>query len=138
MKMKKFSDIKSNESGAVYLEAAITLPILFLIFSGIVQYGMYISTKITLQNATSVAVRTAILPHDNTTDQETAVRSVINATIPGLDVNLLSSIAIDPAFLVNGQAATKVDLSYDLPLIFSRIIPGNAGSVQINTSAVMR
>ncbi len=128
-----------QQFGGIYIEAAIVLPILLLFVSGIIQYGMYLSARIVLENASQVAVRTAILPHANAQAQSQAVQNIINSTIvPSLETSNVTNINIDPNFIVNGQAATKVEIAYNLPLVFANIIPGQNGVIQINSSAVMR
>src|SRR4051812_23390535 len=92
---KRLTTFHARERGAAMVEAAIAMMLLAVVLLGIIQYGLILSSYITLRNASAVGARVGVLRAGGATDSEirTAVRSAVT---PMLDPTLLpdGSIAI--------------------------------------------
>jgi Flp pilus assembly protein TadG len=123
-----------EERGSSLVEAAILLPFLVLMVFGIIEYGSIMSAYVTLRNASAVAARAAVLDAATATGIKQAAKDAIS---PMLDQSRLTDdrILIDTTKQVNGQNATEVKLSYDLPLVVPFIVPGHTGDHLTLTAA---
>jgi hypothetical protein len=98
---------RRGERGSVLVEAALLLPLLMLVFMGIVEFGRLYYTKIGLENATREAARFAVTgnrvgdpvnPAKNLTRKD-SIRGFLNEYLrtrfPSVDRTALT-IALDP------------------------------------------
>jgi Flp pilus assembly protein TadG len=104
----------NSEIGSALVEAAIVMPIFFLMVAGTIQFGHLYTSLIVLRNASAVGARTAVLGTDQTTTEvcDSARRALNSQFEPSL-LECLTSPSILPA--VSGTPIT-VTLSYPLPL----------------------
>jgi Flp pilus assembly protein TadG len=100
---------RSDERGAVMVELAIILPVLLMLLVGIMEFGKYYSTKVSLQAAAREGARELALGHDLT-----AINNAVHANAPSA---LLSP---PPTACTSGQPATVTvtqDHTFRIPFI---------------------
>jgi hypothetical protein len=107
----------NQERGSALMEAAIVLPVFFLLTSGVIQFGYLYSQLITLRNASVVAAREAILGTNPTTTQVCAAAR--NALGGAMDPNLLTCQTTPSVLPVTTGTQVTVSLSYAAPTIIS-------------------
>ena len=137
--MNSTHKIGSCEKGAAFLETALVLPILTMLIFGIIQFGWILAAYINLRNATAVAARYAVLYPAPTVQN---IRDVAKGAVePMLDsARVQDPVDVDQSYSVGGiGSATKVEITYDLPLFIPLPIPGVVnGNYQMTVSTVMR
>ena len=121
-----------NERGAAMTEAAIVVPILLLLVMGVIQYGVALSTSVSLKHAAAVAARHAVLDGATDADVEQAARDAVALT---LNPAYLSTVSVTTQ-TVNSANATQVALTYDLQAIMPYVLP--AGVLTLTASSTMR
>jgi Flp pilus assembly protein TadG len=123
----------NSEVGSALVEAAIVMPIFFLMVAGTIQFGHLYSSLIVLRNASAVGARTAVLGTDQTTTQ--VCDSARNALSSQFEPSLLECVT-SPASLpaVSGTPVT-VTLSYPLPLfsLGNDVAPGTTWTLTAQT-----
>jgi Flp pilus assembly protein TadG len=123
-----------RESGSALLEAALVMPVFFLMVAGTIQFGHLYTSLIVLRNASTVAARTAVLGTNQNTSQvcESARAALDSRFAPAL-LNCLTSPQQLPVF--TGTPIT-VTLSYPVPLmsIGSEMIPGATWTLTAQTT----
>ena len=138
-------------AGSVMMEFALIIPFFAIIIFGIIQWGLIFYQHINLKQASAIAARASILDGStivgscNDAAFETAVENRLIAAltssphVPTRANIQVSCIDIDPnpAFTEN---ATNVQISYDMPLLFSFVVPNaNAnGTLTLNMTTIMR
>lgn len=126
---------KKNQAGSVVVESALVLPVLLLIVMGVLQYGMILSAKLTVKNASAVAARTAVLDGATTTEVTQAAQQAVDhiwGQLPTLNVQMVTE-------QINGKDAKRVTVTYDMPLMFPILVPGSSGGkFSVTASSVMR
>ncbi len=106
------------------IEMALVLPILIIITTGVIQYGMIFQAYIAVRNASAIGARFAIL---NGSPSDSDIRDVVTqALAPSLDTS--PTYLTPPAIARNQTAgpivnATRVTVTYSLPVIFP--VPGS-------------
>ena len=107
-------------SGSVLIEAAITLPLIMVLILGVIQYALIFSAEISIVHAASVASRAAI---NNSEPDCSEIEEIAEVTLAS---------TLDPSFLsvaceiISGgplDGAAKVELSYNLNLLFPTVVP---------------
>lgn len=135
--MRRALEGSNPERGAAMLEMAIVAPLMLLILFGIIQYGQILSAHIALRNAASVAAREGTLSGATASSIANAAREALvdpldAADLPDGQINIENP-------LINGNTATRVTLTYYLPLMISYVVPGaSGGSMTLTASATMR
>ena len=146
-KMKLFSTVRvrsckfahryivRSENGAAMLEFAIVSPLLILLTFGLIQYALAFTASISLQNASAVAARYAILSNPAPTNAqiEGVARQSVNTSVnPN---NITVTITNET---VNGVGGAKgVRLNYSFPAMFH--VPGVVnGAIPLQAKTIMR
>ncbi len=129
-----------RENGVSMVELAILMPILTVILFGILQFGLLFAGYLTIQNAAVVCVRFAALSNQNASasDLEALARDSI---VPMLEPANLRPPVIDMNSTIGGVGGAKrVELTYDMPLLFPFLVPQAGGQLvfPIHATAVMR
>jgi Flp pilus assembly protein TadG len=132
-----------RDFGGIFVEAAITIPLLLLLVYGIIEWGRIFSAQITLQHASAIAARSAVLSTTPTgVDRETFLSSVAKdaagATLHREEV--MVDVTSVPVGLIAGNVpATKVTVTYTLPLVIPAVVPNSTnGKLLLTASTIMR
>jgi Flp pilus assembly protein TadG len=121
------------ENGSALAEAAIVMPIFFLMVAGTIQFGHLYTSLIVLRNASAIAARTAILGSEQAaTDVCDAARSALGSQ---LDSSLLDCRMSPSNLPVASGTPVTVTLSYPLPLFSIGVsaIPGATWTLTAQT-----
>ena len=111
-----------NNSGSIMLEFAIILPVLLLMFAGLVQFGFYLSGRIAVNSASYEGSRTAAISDNPEYDAMVSIQDYASSSLPGwsFDDRLTADIrfsGFEPGDTVS------VDVIYDIPVFFPGV-PG--------------
>jgi Flp pilus assembly protein TadG len=93
--------ISVNDCGQAMVEMALVLPILLLVVTGILTFGLAFNNYVLLTEATSIGARTLAISRGATTDPCATASSAIIAAAP-----LLSSANLSYTFVLNGTTYT--------------------------------
>jgi Flp pilus assembly protein TadG len=90
-----------SERGAELIELAMVLPILLLVFAGIVDFALVMQRYLTLNNAAREGARIAVLPGYSQTDVQNRVAQYVlegtgDATLSPIAVLASPPVTIDP------------------------------------------
>jgi len=91
-----------SERGAELIELALVLPILLLVFAGIVDFGVLMQRMLTLNNAAREGARIAVLPGYSQTDVQNRVTQYIRE---GTGDNTLSPVTVRAAVTIDPDGA---------------------------------
>lgn len=122
-----------NQKGQALVEFAVVLPVLLLLVMGIAQFGMLLSSYLTLENAAREAARAGII---GSTDTE--IEEVITTSSPNLEKEKLT-IDITPSegSRTSGESLTvNLTYKYDLTVPVISSLFGNV--VELNAETSMR
>ena len=136
---------RSTEQGVAMLEMCIAMIILVPILTGIIQWGLIIAASMTVHNDAAVAARQIVLvttpsdPNIKTTVAQIVVDDLVT-TSPTLDLANIGPISVQQESIGAGtNNAWSVTVSYDLPLIFSLVVPSsNNGVLRLTAKTVMQ
>jgi hypothetical protein len=128
-----FSD-RRDDGGQALVEAALTFPLLFLIFFGIIEFSLVIFSYNTISGAAREGARWGLVstnPRRTETDIENHVRSL------GLPVDCAGGM--DPQAILSG-ATVRVDIDCNVPLMTQMIVTalGGTGTIPLHASATMQ
>lgn len=130
----------SRRRGATMAETAIVIPVLVLLVFGILQWGYIFASFITLRNACAIAARFFTLSTPTPTVGQ--VQAQAQAAIQPLlnPANLAAAPQVTNCIPVPGDPPARcVQMSYNLPLFVSFVVPHSVGGVlQLNAQATMR
>jgi Flp pilus assembly protein TadG len=102
-----------SERGQAMVEFALVLPILIVLFMGVVEFGRIYNSYLVITNASREGARMAVL---GKSDEEIAARVELAAA--NLDPAALNTaVTPGPAQRKSGELAT-VEVRYDIPLAF--------------------
>jgi len=126
---------RSNERGQALVEAALTFPLLFLLFFGMIEFSLVIFSYNTISGAAREGARWGIVstnPRRTEADIENHVRSLalpVDCAAPGLDPS--ATLSAD---------TVRVDVDCDVPLITQMIVTalGGTGTIPLHASATMQ
>lgn len=132
----------AQDRGSTVIEFAMVLPVIALIFMGILDFGRYFFTRITLQHAVHEAGRFAITGNalsDANGDPMTRVESikqviVDNATSLDVDVNL---VEVDPVDGGGPGQIVTVRSSFTFEFLtpgIQAMVPGGAHDFTVTTT----
>ena len=100
------SSFTVNQSGQAMVEMALVLPILLLVVTGILTFGLAFNNYVLLTEATSIGARTLAISRGATTDPCATASSAVIAAAP-----LLSSANLAFTFVLNGTTYTGASCS---------------------------
>lgn len=123
-----------SESASALLEAAIVMPVFFLMVAGTIQFGHLYTSLIVLRNASTVAARTAVLgTNQNTSQVCESARAALNSRF---DPALLECLTSPQQLPVSVATPITVTLSYPVPLVSigSGAIPGATWTLTAQTT----
>ncbi len=90
-----------EEQGSSVIETAVSLPVLLLVVTGILSFGIAINNYITLTDATNVAARQLAINRGQTTDPCSLVANAVYAAAP-----ILNKANFTFNFVLNGTPYT--------------------------------
>lgn len=130
MKLKCFK----NKKGQSLVETALVLPIIILLLTGIVDFGLLFNNYLVVSNASREGARSAIT--GSTNEQ---IRAVVNTVAASLDPDKLD-VTISPDLLVGRSTgvAVVVTVKYDYSMVTPIIAALVPGPFQLKTSTTMR
>lgn len=109
--MKRF--FFRDQRGQAMVELALVLPILLILFMGVIEFGRIFNNYLVITNASREGARVAVL---GKSDDEIIDR--VNLTAASLDpASLEASVAPDPSLRKSGAVAT-VEVRYSISLVF--------------------
>lgn len=123
----------NSEVGSALVEAAIVMPVFFLMVAGTIQFGNLYTSLITLRNASAVAARTAVLGTDQTSTQVCdSARRALNSRF---DSSLLACSTSPSTLPTVASTPITVTLSYPVPLfsVGSSAFPGTTWTLTAQT-----
>lgn len=101
--------LKRDQSGAIVVEAALTLPIIVFLLSGILSYALYFMAAHSLQQGANEGARASLAGLNQTERDELAAAAVKRAVSGGV---IVKPQAVTFASRVKGNFYT-VDIAYD-------------------------
>ena len=124
---------RCNERGQALVEAALTFPLLFLLFFGIIEFSLVIFSYNTISNAAREGARYGIIHPADTTGITSHARSLTTA-IQCSGAGMLVTTPASPAGTV------RVDIDCNVPLITQMMITalGGTGTIPLHASATMQ
>lgn len=133
-----------DDRGAELIEFALILPVLLLVFGGIVDFGFLFKDYEVVTNAAREGARLGTLPgYSLTTDVPARVQAYIASG--GLDLSKLTVPApqnVTITLATGTVQAVKVDVSYSHQYLIlgpiAQIFGGSFGSVSLKASSTMR
>jgi len=136
-----------EERGTALIEAALTMPLLLLLATGIFEVGRAFQTSQVLTNAAREGARVAILPDQAADAVDTRVRDYLK--IGGLASDATVGVTVTPIAVATGAAATapasQVTIAYPFTFIVLQpvaqlLVSGSmAGDpITVTKTAVMR
>lgn len=125
---------KNAQKGSTLIEAAIVLPLFFLLLAGIIQFGYVFGLLSNLRTASLVAARSAILGTGLTTPQVCDVAR--NALVSNINLTSLTCSTNPTALPAPPDSPVTVTLTYPIPVIarFGNIGDGSPWSLQAQTT----
>ena len=122
-----------NTKGQSLVETALVLPVLLLIMTGIIDFGLLFNNYLVVSNASREGARSAAV--GSTDDQ---ITEAVHSMAASLDISKLT-ITISPgqSYRATGDAAT-VTVQYEYSMItpiIGAIVPG---PLQLRTTTTMR
>ena len=131
---------RKSERGNILVEFALIMPVLLLIFAGIIQFGFLLNAKIAVNSASYEAARSATLSDNPEADAIRAAESYASASLPGWSLEDRLKIEFNSAGHQPGDMI-QVNLFYEVPLFFSKLItiPGdNNNFFKVKGTSVMQ
>lgn len=122
--MKRLQNIKyffKEDCGSALLEFALIVPVLFLLFAGIIQFGFILNAKIVVNSASYEGARAATISDDQETGAAQAVLDYASASIPGWSLDNRLEIQTSNSGNNPGDEVT-VKVTYYVPIFFSNIV----------------
>jgi Flp pilus assembly protein TadG len=135
-----------SETGAELVEFALVLPIVLLVFGGIVDFGLLLQRQQVVTNAAREGARLAVLPGYTTTDVQSRVtqfvREGINSTAaaPSTTVTMVTlTPGTGPAFQAARVQVTLADSFLILgPIVSLAGGTGSFGTIALTATTTMR
>ena len=116
-----------DEHGAVAVEMALVLPLLVMLVTGIIQFGLYYNAKLTLTHAAREGVRSEIVGAD-TNDAIEAAAAEIGIGTDDIDVDI-----VECEVGVPGDAEVELSAPFKFEIPFADL-----GATTITSKARMR
>jgi Flp pilus assembly protein TadG len=135
-----------SERGAELIELALVLPILLLVFAGIVDFGLLLQRMLTVNNAAREGARIAVLPGYSQTDVQNRVTQYVregtgdNTLSP---TTVLTPVNIDPPGATPPFPAAQVTVALTHSYLFLGPVSGLLGggsfsSITLSARSTMR
>lgn len=130
-----------RQCGAAFLEFALTVPVLLMFITGIIQFGYIFAAYITLRNGATVAARYYALDQHDSVKAHVVLEETVKTMMPTTD--RLTAVYDDDVEIRdsgNNLVATAygVYATYQLPLIFPYRIFFSSGTVTLSATSIMR
>jgi Flp pilus assembly protein TadG len=143
--VRLFARVRS-QSGAELVEFALVLPILLLIFGGIVDFGLLLQRQQVVTNAAREGARLAVLPGYTSADVQARVTQFVREGINNdtvTPVATLTTVTLTPGTGPAFQAARVSVTLADRFLILGPIVSlaggsGSFGTIALNATTTMR
>lgn len=119
-----FAKATEDKRGSTTIENIIWLPILILVLAGIAQFGLIVNARNAVQAAAFEGARQA---STSATPEETAADVVYDfagGVLPGWRRDGLVRADVSMPEGQEPGAPVRVDVSYDVPVVFGGVIPG--------------
>lgn len=129
MRLKCFK----NAKGQSLVETALILPVLLLILTGIIDFGLLFNNYLVVSNASREGARRVAV--GNTDDQITAAVKAVAASLDAAKLTI--TILPDQDSRATGDAAT-VTVQYEYSMITPIVAAIVPGPIQLKTSTTMR
>jgi Flp pilus assembly protein TadG len=143
-----FSRRVRSERGAELIEFAVVLPILLLVFAGIVDFALVFQRFLVVSNAAREGGRIAVLPGYSQTDVQNRVTQYVQQGLGDNTVTpttVLTSVTIDPPGATPpfpaAQVTVSITHSYLLLGPVSTLLGGSGGSwssITLSARSTMR
>jgi len=125
-----------SQNGSTAVELALVFPILISILFGFIQFGLILSTSLSLENAAAIGARTAATGASNEVVSETIIQS-LSASVKWNYSGQDSATTIPDYTLPSGVSASRVELVHHMPLMIPFIVPGSQnGFLELSSAAV--
>jgi hypothetical protein len=126
----------TSEIGSALLEAAIVMPVFFLMVAGTIQFGHIYTSLITLRSASAVAARVAVLGTNKTAEE--VCDAAGGALGPRFNPLLLECVTSPSVLPVASGTPVTVTLAYSVPLLSvgNGVVPGSTW--RLTTQTTMR
>jgi Flp pilus assembly protein TadG len=118
------------QRGAELIELALVLPILLLVFAGIVDFALMFQRYLTINNAAREGARIAVLPGYTQTDVQNRVTEYVREGIgdaTASPVVVLTPVSIDPPGVTPAFAAAQVTVTMAHTYLFLGPVSGMLG-----------
>lgn len=127
-----------DQRGSTLLETALTLPFLFTLLFGVIQFGLILAARINIQDASAIGARNEALYGGGGLDA--VVKSSLSAWIDPLDVTVTPTpVCVGVCPVGAPTNATRVQVSYNMPLLIPFVVPSSVGGrLVINAETTMR
>ena len=136
----------TRERGSVLVEFALVVPILLVIFAGIVDFGLMMQRREVVTNAAREGARIAVLPGYGVPDVQARVNAYLDEGIqPGASANAVTSVT--PVTITPGVGPGIQALQVDVALASRYSILGpmmgliggsNFGTITLRARSTMR
>ena len=119
------------------MEAALMMPIVILLFAGILEFGRMLMVQQILTNAAREGARMgALYMDDKEALSEAGTMAQDYLTRCGINSKL---ITVEPAFsTVNGTQAVQLKINYDYTSTLAGWVPGIERNFQLHSFVIMR
>ena len=142
MRLRRFR----SERGAELIELALVLPILLLVFGGIVDFGLLLQRQQVVTNAAREGARLAVLPGYTSTDVQARVTQFVreglnsDSAAPVANLNLVTlSPGTGPSFQAAQVSVTLADRFLILgPIVSLAGGTGSFGTIALTATTTMR
>lgn len=124
------NDFITKQTGQALVELALVLPILAVIFFGIIEFGRLWMTMNILTGAAREGVRVAAVTDPDQGLVQNAVENVLTAAnITGASISISGP---------NAANEVMVTVQYNYTVLTGSIVPGLSGTFQFTRTAIMR
>jgi Flp pilus assembly protein TadG len=113
---------KSDETGGSLVEFALCLPVLLILVTGMMSFGIAINNYMTLTNAVEVGARQLAISRGQVTDPCSTISATIGSASP-----LLKSASLSYTFTLNGTAYPGTTCTAGA----AQLVQGTAAQVQV-------
>lgn len=122
-----------NERGQAMVELALVLPILLVLFMGIIEFGRVYHSYLVITNASREGARVAILG-----GSDDAISARVGEVTADLDQTKIQTVVTPvPAERKSGELA-KIDVQYKIPLVFPLFDIVIPNPLPLSSKTVMR
>ena len=135
-----------SERGAELIELALVLPILLLVFAGIVDFGLLFQRLLTVNNAAREGARIAVLPGYTQTDVQNRVTQYVREGTGDDTISpttVLTPVTVDPPGATPPFPAAQVTVTMTHSYLFLGPVSGLLGggsfsSITLTARSTMR